>query len=275
MAYIGYNGYKDTSGLPHGYINNNGSPQICSQPYLQALAEGDITNHVVFTKNGYNDALSSSEETLWAVGGDYVFPSAPMQMEVVSSSANDASAGTGARTVEIYYLDASYVEQSEIVTLNGTTPVNTVATNILRINTFRVKTVGSGGQNAGNIDVRHLTDTPIYSRIATGINRAMNCTYTVPYGKTLFVFNLLFSAGGNVSNRPVRFITKTTYDNVSNTVISFFMPYTNVIVTDGSIDVPIECPTKLPATTDIKINAISPDGATYAACVIRGWLENA
>lgn len=275
MAYFGYTGFKDTSGLPHGYINNDGAPQVCSQPYLQALAEGDIPGHEVWTKNGYNDALSASEETLWAVGGDYVFPSTPMQMEIVSSSANDASGGTGARTVEIFYLNGSYAEMSEIVTLNGLTPVTTVATDIFRVNTFRVKTVGTGKQNAGNIDIRHLTDTPIYSRIATGTNRAMNCVYTVPAGKELYVFNLLFSAGGNTANRPVRFITKTTYDNISNTIIDFFMPYTNVIVTDGTIDVPLECPTFLPATTDVKINAISPDGVTYGACVLRGWLENA
>jgi len=274
MAYFGYTGYKDTSGGSHGYINNNGSPQICSQPYLQALAEGDIAGHSVWTKNGYNGALSSTEETLWAVGGDYVFPSTPMQMEIVSSSENDTSAGTGARTVEFFYLNGSFVEMSEIVTLNGLTPVTTVATDIYRINTFRVKSVGTGGANAGDIDIRHLADTPIYSRIAATINRAINGVYTVPYGKELYVFNMLFSAGGAVANRPVRLITKTTYDNISETIINFFMPYTNVIITDGTIDVPLECPTKLPATTDIKINAISPDGATYGACVLRGWLEN-
>jgi len=263
----------DSTGVNQGLIFNAGSPQICSQPYLQALAEGDIPNHEVFTKNGYNGALSSTEQTLWAVGGDYVVPSSAMQMEVVSSDVNDTGAGTGAQSVEIHYLDNTYAEKSEIITLSGTVAVPTVATNILRINTFRVKTVGTGGKNAGNIDVRNLADTPIYSRIAIGINRAINCTYTVPAGKALYICNLLFSAGSNVANRPVKFITKATYDNISKTVVNFYIPYTNVIITDGSVDVPIECPTKFPATTNIKINAVSPDGASYGACTIRGWVE--
>jgi hypothetical protein len=249
--------------------------RVSCTPYLYDIAEGNVPDHSQFTKNGYNPALSSSEETLWAVGGDYIFPATAQQMEVVSSSADDdgSPAGTGAQTVEINYLDNTHATKTEIVTLNGTTPVPTTATNILRINTFRVKTVGTGGTNAGDIDIINLADTPIYSRIATGITRAINTVYTVPLGKTLYIYNLLFSAGGNVANRPVRFITKANYDNVAMAKIGFFMPYTNVILTDGTCDVPLESPTMFPATTDIKVNAISPDGATYGAVTIRGWLE--
>lgn len=247
--------------------------RVSSTSYLYDIAEGNIPDHSQFTKNGYNPALSASEETLWAVGGDYTFPATAQQMEVISSSANDAAAGTGAQTVEINYLDNTYASKTEVITLNGVTAVPTVATNILRINTFRVKTTGTGLANAGDIDIRALADTPIYSRIATGINRAINCSYTVPLGKRLFIYNLLFSSGSNVANRPVRFITKANYDNVSMSKVGFFIPYTNIIITDGTCDVPIESPTVFPATVDIKVNAISPDGAAYGAVTIRGWVE--
>lgn len=39
-------------------------------------------------------------------------------MSVVSSSANDADAGTGTQQVHIHYLDANYNIGFEIVTLN-------------------------------------------------------------------------------------------------------------------------------------------------------------
>ena len=196
-------------------------------------------------------------------------------MEVVSTSTDDDGnpVGTGARTVELIYLTNTFVEKTEIITLNGVTPVLTVATDIFRVNTFRVKTTGTGLANAGDIDIRNIADTPIYSRIATGINRAVNCIFTVPKGKSLYIYNVLFSAGSNVAGRPVRFITRANYDNVAMAKLGFFMPYTNIIITDGTCDVPIESPTVFPEGVDIKINAISPDGASYGAVTIRGWIE--
>lgn len=237
----------------------------------QAIALG-LEAGSIWTKNGYNGALSNSFEDLWSVGGTVNFPATAQQMEVISSSASDTSGGTGARTVEITYLDGSFVQKTTTVTLNGTTPVATSVSDIYRINFFRVKTVGTGGENAGDIDIRNLADTPIYSRIAAGTNRGINGFYTIPAGKTLYIFNILFSAGSNVANRPVRFVTKATYDNIAGSTISFFMPYTNVIITDGSVDVPIEAPTILPAGTDLKVSAICPDGAAYGAVTLRGWL---
>lgn len=266
---------RHADGTQHPVTVIDDSIYVINKSYLQSIAEREVPNHEPWTKNGYNATLSATEQTLWAVGGDYVFPATAQQMEVVSSSANDASAGTGARTVEVFYLTNTFVEKSEIITLNGVTPVATVGTDIYRINNFRVKTTGTGLANAGDIDIRALADTPIYSRISTGINRAINCLYTVPTGKYLYVFNLLFGAASNVANRPVRFITKANYDNISGTAISFFMPYTNVVVCDNSVDVPIEIPTRFPEGVDIKVNAISPDGASYGSVAMRGWLEDA
>jgi len=74
------------------------------------------------------------------------------QRSISSSNANDTSAGTGARTVKITYLDATGAGPfTETVTLNGTTPVNTVATDICYIESIEVLTVGSGNSNAGTI----------------------------------------------------------------------------------------------------------------------------
>lgn len=80
------------------------------------------------------------------------------QRSIVSSSANDSSAGTGARQVTIYYLDSTGAGPSlaqpfyeETITLNGTTAVNTVNSNICFIEKIVVTQVGSGGFNAGTI----------------------------------------------------------------------------------------------------------------------------
>ena len=85
----------------------------------------------------------------------YVFPAAPMQMQIVSTSADDTAAGTGVQTIRLYYLDENYEEQQEILTLDGVTPVLTIATNILRVNKMHAGSIGSGGVAAGAIS---LTD---------------------------------------------------------------------------------------------------------------------
>lgn len=79
------------------------------------------------------------------------------QRSVGSSSANDAAAGTGARTVRITYFSWDGTTMlgpfTETVALNGTTPVNTVGTNICFIEKMEVLSVGSGGVAAGTISL--------------------------------------------------------------------------------------------------------------------------
>lgn len=84
----------------------------------------------------------------------YTEQSANFTGSVKSSSANDASAGTGARTITIYYVDATGATAgNEVATLNGTTAVNLVTTTKCFIEKIVVTTVGSGGVNAGIISL--------------------------------------------------------------------------------------------------------------------------
>ncbi len=136
------------------------------------------------------DVDIAASETVWPTGGTYVFPTAVVPVEVVSSSVNDTSAGTGARTVTITGLDGAGAFQTETVTLNGTTAVATTLS-WLRINTAQVATVGSGLTNAGTISVRHITDTPVYCTIAPGENASGMAVYSVPAGSRVLVCSLL------------------------------------------------------------------------------------
>lgn len=82
----------------------------------------------------------------------YAEPASAAQRSISSSSASDTAAGVGARTVKITYYDNSGVGPlTETVTLNGTTAVNTVATNIRFIEKMEVVTAGSSLFNIGTI----------------------------------------------------------------------------------------------------------------------------
>lgn len=246
---------------------------VISMPYGVAVAHGHMPGHTPWSKIGYNADIGNAYEDLWSPGGIYVFPTAAMGMEVVSSSTSDTSDGTGVRTVEIYYLDSTFSEKIETLTLNGTTPVPTVNTDIYRINRFIAKTCGTDGVSGGNISIRHLSDTPIYSQIPTGQVRSKKIIYTVPKNKILYISSVMVCAGANTAGRQVRFSTRANYCVVRLEKTSFFMDYSDILLQDGSVVMSLDIPTIFPEGVDIKVSAISPDGATKCSCMLRGWLE--
>lgn len=111
---------------------------------------------------------------------------------VVSTSANDTSAGTGAQKVTINYLDTSFVLHSETVTLNGLTAVNTVGTNIAYIESMVVSQVGTGGGNAGTIELFTTTagGGSIWASIAISDNQTFWAHHYVPSGVTCYVLGI-------------------------------------------------------------------------------------
>jgi hypothetical protein len=247
------------------------SAGVVGAPFYDQIAQGTLHHIAPWAKIGYNPDIGTSEEDLWAVGGSYTFPAAPQQMEVYSASASDTAAGTGIQQVIIYYLDTANAEKTEIVTLNGGV-VATTATNILRVNGFRAYRVGTGKKAAGNIDLRHLSDTPIYSRIPTGYTRARNSAYRIPAGKTLYVTSITFSSAGTTAGKYARFSTRATYDAGQQRSIDFFSLYTEVLVQDGAFNKLLEIPTRLPQGTDILVSAIAGAASTLCSCALRGYL---
>lgn len=153
------------------------------------LAESKVAYHTLVNKFGRNTDIdtATTPEDVWNGGGLYTGqPSSgnAETVEVFSGSANDTSAGTGARTIQIDGLDANYALQSESLTMNGVTPVSSVNT-WRRVFTAFVLTAGSGGANASTITCRHTTTTSnIFFVMPIGKNRTHVAAYTIPAGKT-------------------------------------------------------------------------------------------
>jgi hypothetical protein len=143
------------------------------------------------------------------------------QRSIASASANDAAAGTGARTVKITYLDQTGAgPYTETLTLNGTTGVNTVATNICFIEQIEVMTAGSGGVNAGIIT--------LYSAVAKGgvaigtINASDNqtfwCHHYVPTGKICNITGISSGHNGTTVGSGALFTLNARPINVTDAV---------------------------------------------------------
>jgi hypothetical protein len=100
-----------------------------------------------------NGAITTTYETVWGNSNAYVYRSAAATMTISSGSANDTSAGTGARTCRVTGMTVSggvYSLNSEVATMNGQTGV-TLASQYIIINSVEIVTAGSGLTNAGII----------------------------------------------------------------------------------------------------------------------------
>lgn len=72
---------------------------------------------------------------------------------IVSTSANDSSAGTGAQTVTITYNDAAGGSHTTTVSMNGTTPVSLGKVNVAAITGFTIASAGSDLANDGVLTI--------------------------------------------------------------------------------------------------------------------------
>lgn len=179
-----------------------------SEEFWLQVARGQIRGHSIVHIFGYNpDIDSAAEETVWTAGGLYQHLSSPAIMTVSSSSTSDTSAGVGARTVYILGINSTGGEVSEIVTLNGQTPVNTTHT-YTEIQRCNVVTVGSTAHNVGNISIGTGTVTSgvpanIYGHILATENASLMGHYTVPIGYTGYLISGSMSSGTESGNSYV------------------------------------------------------------------------
>lgn len=177
--------------------------------YLTSVALGNVPDATIVLVQGANfDVDTGGSEDLCPGGGTYAFLSAPSALGVVSSSASDSGAGTGARTVLVNGLDAKYRAVSETVTLNGTTPV-VLSHTYLRVNMTRVVSVGSEGENVGVISVlspaaQNLAEIPArYGRSQCGV-------YTIPANFTGWLVDGFFTqAAASASARACAWQVRT------------------------------------------------------------------
>jgi len=101
------------------------------------ILQGNFTDPRIIHRFGNLTASSASEVLVSA--RTYNEQASQAQRSVKSTNVNDVNpGGSGAKEVRITYLDSNYVLKTEDVLLNGTTAVNTVATDIRFIESFKV-----------------------------------------------------------------------------------------------------------------------------------------
>jgi hypothetical protein len=192
----------------------------------------------------------------------------------------DASAKTGAQVIKFDYLTTLFAQKTEIIILNGTTVVDSVNTDCYRVNSFRVIATGSGAKPVGNLTLRldgGSAASTVRSYITAGFTRARNTIYTVPAGLNLYVvqYAASYATTGNANKEFGRLYTRANLDPATRfNTGALFYPYTEIAMQNATTVIHLECPTKIPAGTDIKVSGIA-SAAGIATAMLRGWLETA
>lgn len=176
---------------------------IRTEDFYTAVVHGEIPNHSYGTRVGSSSDIDTGVMLLsnnTSSTSPFIFPSSEQQMKLVSTSASDSSSGTGAQQVTIDYFNSpasGWVKKREIVTLNGVTSVNTVATDIYRIERLLVNRTGSGLVTVGDISLQSLDGTTTFEKIDAGFNAFRTAIHWIEKGKMSMITDFNIGVGTN------------------------------------------------------------------------------
>ena len=241
----------DSSGAAIGALGD--SLNTFSKDFLLEVSKGNVTGHSVEDKFAASQSIGTSMEVIWEEGGSYNWLASALTLNITSTDANDTSAGTGAQTLTIYGLDSDFAIQSETISMNGLTIVNTANT-YRRIYRMIVNTEGSSASaNTGKIYCFSGTETSgvpddttkIYASIISQNGQTLMSPYTVPASKTAYLINE-WSTSGAGKNAGIQFFhrplgkarnIKIDFDILDS---SFLKPFTAFLSIAEKTDIWVE-----------------------------------
>lgn len=195
-------------------------------PYPIAASLGLITNVVTNTRRARSEAIPFTTTIIFSNVTSSTFPSnqpsVAQQMQLVSTSALDTAAGIGAQQVEITYLTSPtnptepFKKKTEIITMNGLVAINTLATDIFRIDYVRVSRAGSAGVAIGAISIQSVGGAITFERINAGSLNSASLTHYIEKGFGSMMTD--FTLGCTTTAGTVFSIVATKIDSSGNHV---------------------------------------------------------
>lgn len=221
--------------------------QDVSIDFNLAVSMGMVPGFSHVHKFGLNEDVSATFETIWSGSSVYAYLSAATALNISSGDTDDTAAGSGAQQIKIEGLDKNYHEIEEEVILNGQTAVATLKT-YLRIHRMTVIRgdanqgiiyAGTGGPSSG-------VPTTAYGQIPVGYGQSVQAIYTIPSGKSGYLFEMAASSGVS-KNAIVRLMVRP-----QNGV---FQTKDVVHLTDGETISHWAIPLKIPQKCDVEAQA--------------------
>lgn len=163
--------------------------------FITSVKLGHVSGWSYERKFGRNLSVSTTLAPV-APAATYWTPIAAASLEILSSSVNDTSAGSGGRKFIVTGLNSSWNEISQEITMNGTTAV-AIPTQLIRVyrcycsesGTYATMTAAS---HQGTITIRlsggGATVLQVEAVGTMGLGQSLCGCYTVPSGYTAYVY---------------------------------------------------------------------------------------
>jgi hypothetical protein len=234
-----------------------------------AVAIGAIPGYEVYRKFGHNDTVSGAniDEDVWLYAptvAQRVLPTTPSVCTIVSNSSLDVDQGTGAWSVMVEGLGPDYEILSEVVELDGLTPVVSTQT-FFRVNRMYAVNAGATQENQGLITC--TVDSQVQAVIGPNLGQTQQTQYTVPAGKTLIILQYRWHVGRMAGTTDCHMRGQVMYfdDNPVWRTISDIVTYGP---DNWSNDAGI---TLIPEKTEIRL-CTNSSGATTASGIWAGFI---
>ena len=214
------------------------------------IAQGKMYDSEAVNIFGFNRVVGTSFETLWNDGGDYVFPTSAVTMDLVSTSTSDTM------DILVKGLDANYNEISETVTLTGTVAVTTSAS-FLRINSAIILS----GSNVGDVTISN--GGTIYGFIEAELGTTQSCIYTVPADRSLYLFRIDFNSATVNPNKYLVVRNKLRSD------AGRILHVAEATFATSQVSYDRQVPFKIAEKTDFQFQAKSSSGTNEVAVFVE------
>lgn len=162
-------------------------------PFFLEVARGRVEGHSSVHKFGANPAIaaSSTEDITFSGTINWLTAATTVRVKSGGNVADVDSTGAGARTITVIGLDENWNDVEEDIVLAGASASTVTTTTFIRVFRAYVKTTGTyTGVNTGNIVIENGTGGTDLITIGAGQGQTETSIYTVPLGKTAYIFNL-------------------------------------------------------------------------------------
>lgn len=208
-----------------------------SEPFELQIARGQISGHSIRNIFGTNSAIATTFITAWENSTVLPFLSVAQNLSIVSTSLSDTTV-----SILVNGLDADYNITTEVVALNGTTPVVTTK-KFFRINDL----ITVSGNAVGDITASY--SGTVYAKILAGRGKNQAAVFTVPAGYSFYLGRIdAFTATANNDTKIMTFRNRVTYSDgrVFNVAQTSFV---------SRMDIQRNLPFKVPEKATIEFQA--------------------
>lgn len=226
---------------------------IRTTDFFLEVAKGEVAGQEIRIVNMHNPSVGQTFEDFWFAGGLLSYPTTGETWQIRSTDAQDNPSGTGAGFVRVNSLGVGYNQQTEIATMNGTTPVILTNSNFRSGISQIAAPIGSNEKNVGDIIIE-TTGGVRRQTIAANKGLSHDGFFTVPIGLALFGIQLVSCPSkGQSGNIQIGYrLAGVDEPFIFGPPIPFY---------EGIIVMPVKSPFGVPEKTDIRfqISSDNPD----------------